>query len=66
MPLIGIIGITKNKVINRIPFFSRNGATVLHCPQRIGAVACEPHEKNFVPMIKNIVKLLALNILSLE
>jgi hypothetical protein len=53
-------------VINRIPFFCVNDATVWHCPQRIGIVASEPHEKNFVPMIKNIFKLPVLDTSSFE
>lgn len=39
-----------------MPFFCLKTATVLHSPQRSGcAVGVEPHEKNLVPIIRNII-----------
>lgn len=46
----------KNSVTKFIPDFSVNGATMLHCEQRIGVVVdVLPQVKYFVPIIKNIL-----------
>jgi hypothetical protein len=49
-------GTTKNKVIKFIPLFSVNCASVPQLLHRIiSGVFPEPHAKNFVPIIKNII-----------
>jgi len=51
-PLIGITGMMKNRVMNRIAVFSTNGATA---PQELqwiaAAVRVEPQANNLVPII---------------
>jgi 6-phosphogluconolactonase/glucosamine-6-phosphate isomerase/deaminase len=51
-PLIGISGMTKKIVKNRIPVFSVNGATVPHVPQRmLVVVGVDPQKKTLKPQI---------------
>jgi hypothetical protein len=55
-PLIGMIGMMKNRVMNRIPFLTRNGTTEPQLPQCIAElVRSEPQTKKCVPMMKNII-----------
>ena len=52
-PLIGIRGMMKNRVMNRIPCFLIKPPTMPHLPQRIcSGVACEPQVKKCVPIMK--------------
>jgi hypothetical protein len=52
MPLIGMIGIKKNKVMKRIPFLIANGSLVPHSPQCHGvSVSPTIQQKKRVPMI---------------
>jgi len=45
-PLMGITGMMKKKVMNRIPFFRIKGTMAPHRPQCIdSAVRSEPHAK---------------------
>ena len=59
-PLIGITGMMKNSVINRIPFFRRNAATFPQVPQRMNSdVNSEPQKNTLVPMISTVADTLA-------
>ena len=59
-PLIGITGMMKNSVMNRIPFLLRKWAAFPQVPQRISSdVNSEPQKNTFVPIISKVADTLA-------
>jgi len=49
---MGMTGITKNKVMKRMPFLRRNCAAAPHVPQRMSSeVISEPQKKTLVPIM---------------